>query len=58
MSKKIAQMISKFKPTIICVGIPPTEEVDLNTEYQKYIGNPEEGTSYSGEVRLIAFEVS
>jgi len=56
-AKKVAQMIAKFKPTIICVEIPPTEETDLNTEYQKYISNPNEGDSYSGEVRLIAFEV-
>jgi len=56
-AKKVAQMISKFKPTIICVEIPPSEEADLNAEYQKYISNPKEGSSYSGEVRLIAFEV-
>lgn len=56
-AKKIAQMISNFKPTIICVEVPQNEGLELNEEYQKYLNNPKSPSSYYGEVGLIAFEV-
>ncbi|MFK7807018.1 MAG: DUF5694 domain-containing protein [Saprospiraceae bacterium] len=56
-ARKIAQMISAFKPTIICVEKPPQDEEKLNQEYQKYLSNPQQATSYRGEIGLIAFEV-
>lgn len=56
-TQKIAQLIAAFQPTIICVEVPLEDQSKLNSEYQKYLSNPLEGTSYSGEVRLIAFEV-
>lgn len=56
-AKKIAQLISKFKPTVICVEVPVKDYAELNTEYQKYVTNPENTSSYYGEVGLVAFEV-
>lgn len=50
-------MISKFKPTVICVEVPAKEFVELNTEYHKYLMNPKNVASYYGEVGLVAFEV-
>lgn len=55
-AKKIAQMISKFNPTIICVEVPLEEQDELDTEFKKYL-NSEKPSSYKGEVGLIAFEV-
>jgi len=57
-AKSIAQMISKFKPTIICVEVPADEQEELNIEYQKYLENPEVPSVYYGEVGLVAFEVA
>ncbi len=56
-AKKIAQLISNFKPTVICVEVPVKDNVELNVEYQKYVNNPKSVPSYYGEVGLIAFEV-
>jgi hypothetical protein len=56
-AKKIAQMISKFKPTIICVEVPLNDQTELNAEYQKYVSTPKNTSSYYGEVGLVAFEV-
>jgi len=56
-AKKIAQMISKFKPTVICVEVPVNNNAELNIKYQKYVSNPENVPSYYGEVGLVAFEV-
>ena len=56
-ARKIAQMISGFKPTVICVEVPPNKNEDLNTQYKAFLDNPEELSSYYGEVGLVAFEV-
>jgi len=56
-AKKIARMISKFKPTVICVEVPASDNTALNEEYQKYVSNPESVPFYYGEVGLVAFEV-
>ncbi len=56
-AKKIARMISKFKPTVICVEVPVSDNTALNVEYQKYVNNPESVPFYYGEVGLVAFEV-
>lgn len=56
-AKKIAQMISNFKPTVICVEVSQNYGKELNEEYQKYLSNPANISSYYGEVGLVAFEV-
>lgn len=56
-ARKIAEMISTFKPTVICVEVPPSRNVELNKEYNDYLKNPEKASTYYGEVGLVAFEV-
>lgn len=56
-AKQIAQMIAAFKPTIICVEVPPSKDSLLHIQYQNYLDNPEKTSSYYGEVGLVAFEV-
>ncbi|WP_350285831.1 DUF5694 domain-containing protein [uncultured Croceitalea sp.] len=56
-AKKIAQIISAFKPTVICVEVPANEDVELNAEYGAYLKNPNKASTYYGEVGLVAFEV-
>ncbi|WP_097046503.1 DUF5694 domain-containing protein [Flagellimonas pacifica] len=56
-AKKIAQMISAFGPTVICVEVPASESEELNTEYTKYLKSPNKASTYYGEVGLVAFEV-
>ena len=56
-AKQIAKLISAFKPTVICVEVPPGYNDELNEKYNEYLMNPEKASSYYGEVGLVAFEV-
>ena len=56
-AKKIAEMISAFKPTVICVEVPPSDNMELNEKYKAYLKNPEKASTYYGEVGLVAFVV-
>lgn len=56
-AKEIAEIISRFKPTVICVEVPVNENEELNTEYTNYLNNPKKASTYYGEVGLVAFEV-
>lgn len=56
-ARKIAEMISAFKPTVICVEVPPSDNVELNEVYNDYLKNPDKASTYYGEVGLVAFEV-
>ncbi|MCB0457448.1 MAG: hypothetical protein KDC91_06860 [Flavobacteriaceae bacterium] len=56
-AKQIAAMISAFKPTVICVEIPPAYNDELNEAYQAFLHNSNETSSYYGEIGLVAFEV-
>lgn len=56
-AQKIAQLIARFKPTIICVEVPREKNKALNTKYQAYLKNPSKASTYYGEVGLVAFEV-
>ncbi len=53
----IAQLIAKFKPTIICVEVARERNDQLNAKYQEYLLDPSNASTYYGEVGLIAFEV-
>lgn len=56
-AKQIAELIAEFDPTIICVEVQRKKNEELNEQYQKYLKNPSESSTYYGEVGLIAFEV-
>ena len=56
-AKKIARMISVFKPTIVCVEVPWGENEELQQKYQEYLTNPTKVSTYYGEVGMVAFEV-
>ncbi|TMM56331.1 hypothetical protein FEE95_14910 [Maribacter algarum] len=56
-AKKIAQLISEFKPTIICVEVPWGKNEELDQEYKAYLTNPSKVSTYYGEVGMVAFEV-
>jgi len=57
-AQAIAEMISKFKPTIICVEVPKEKEEEMNRAYQQYLRDTTIASTYSGEIGLIAFEVA
>jgi len=56
-ANKLAVMLSKFKPTIICVEVPIESQDALNTEFQKYLSEANGPSSYKGEIGLVAFEL-
>ncbi|WP_190808384.1 DUF5694 domain-containing protein [Flagellimonas sp. S3867] len=56
-AEEIATIISRFKPTVICVEVPISENEELNKEYDQYLNNPKQTSTYYGEVGLVAFEV-
>ncbi|WP_246848971.1 DUF5694 domain-containing protein [Aquimarina sp. U1-2] len=57
-AKRIAEMISKFKPTIICVEYPTEKDSILQNEYKKFLKNPSEPVSWYGEIGLVAFPLA
>lgn len=57
-AKRISEMISKFRPTIICVEYPVEKDTLLNREYNNYLNDPEQGVSWYGEIGLVAFQVA
>lgn len=56
--KKIVDLLVKFKPTIICVEIPPESTYFLNETYQKYKIDQTRRINYSEEVNVIGLEVA
>ncbi|MEM6379247.1 MAG: DUF5694 domain-containing protein [Bacteroidota bacterium] len=55
--QRIAELISKFRPTVICVEVPFNKTYNLNRRYQMYLKNPENKSLYPGEIGLLAFEI-
>jgi len=56
--KEIVYQLVKFKPTIICVEIPPESTEFINETYQKYITDQTNRINYSEEVNVIGLEVA
>ncbi|MEM9649679.1 MAG: DUF5694 domain-containing protein [Bacteroidota bacterium] len=56
-AKAIAELFSAFKPTVICVEVPPSKNDELNENYRVYLKTPKKASTYYGEVGLVAFEV-
>ncbi len=56
--KKIVDELVAFKPTIICVEIPPESTEFMNETYQNYKTDRTSRINYSEEVNVIAMEVA
>lgn len=56
--KKIVDRLVNFKPTIICVEIPPESTGFINETYQKYKNDQSNRIIYSEEVNVIGLEVA
>jgi len=56
--KKIVDRLVHFKPTVICVEIPPKSTKFINETYQKYKINQNNKINYSEEVNVIGLEVA
>ncbi|GAA0872987.1 hypothetical protein GCM10009117_21340 [Gangjinia marincola] len=57
-AKRIAEMISKFKPTIVCVEYPTEKDSILNLEYNEFLKNSSQPVSWYGEIGLVAFPLA
>lgn len=55
--KKIAQMLAKFKPTIIIIEDLPKNDSIRNIDYLNYIKNPDTKFKNPDERELLAYEV-
>ncbi len=56
--KKIATMLAKFKPTIICVEVEPNKIEKINQAYQEFLQNPIKVNTNYGEISMLAFNVA
>ncbi len=56
--KKIVDKLVTFKPTIICVEIPPESTDFINETFQKYKTDQSNRINYSEEVNVIGLEVA
>jgi len=56
--KKVVDRLVAFKPTIICVEIPPKDTEFMNKTYQKYKTDQSSRINYSEEVNVIGLEVA
>lgn len=56
--QEIVYQLVKFKPTIICVEIPPESTDFINETYQKYITDQTNRINYSEEINVIGLEVA
>jgi hypothetical protein len=55
--KKVAQMLAKFKPTIIIIEDLPKNDSIRNLDYLNYLKNPETKFKNPDERELLAYEV-
>ncbi|GAA5022519.1 hypothetical protein GCM10011506_00750 [Marivirga lumbricoides] len=56
--RQIAEMMARFKPTIVCVESVPEKHVALNTLYREFLKNPATLITELGETSMLAFEVA
>ena len=56
--KQIVDLLAKFKPTIICLEIPPESTDFINETFQKYKTDQTNRINYSEEVNVIGLEVA
>lgn len=55
--KKVAEMLAKFKPTIIIVESVPENDSLLQYKYYDYLKNPKKVFDHPTEIELLAYEV-
>ncbi len=56
--RQIADMMARFKPTIICVESVPENQEALNALYKKFLEDPGTLLTDLGETSMLAFEVA
>nr|WP_298994937.1 DUF5694 domain-containing protein [uncultured Allomuricauda sp.] len=56
-TRQISRLLAKFKPTVICVEIEPSENDKLNRAYNKFVIDSISDKIYAGEINLLAFEI-
>ncbi len=56
-TRQISRLLAKFKPTVICVEIEPSENGKLNRAYNKFVTDSISDKIYAGEINLLAFEI-
>ena len=54
-TQKIVEMLAAFKPTVICVERVPSENANMNNDYQTFLKNKDHTPNYPGEIALIAY---
>ncbi|WP_299620047.1 DUF5694 domain-containing protein [uncultured Tenacibaculum sp.] len=54
---KIAEMLAKFKPTVILVETRPENDEKLQSLYKQYVKNPDMKFKNPNEVELLAYEL-
>ena len=54
---KIAEMLAKFKPTVIIVETRPEYDEKLQSIYKAYVKNPEMSFKNPNEIQLLAYEL-
>lgn len=56
--RKLSQLISKFKPTIICLEYIPEVDEKRNQAYQDFLKNPKVLNTKYGELSMVGFDVA
>ncbi len=52
------QLAKEFKPTKILVEVVPELQAEMDSLYQVYTNNPENVSTFYGEVGLLAFQIA
>ncbi|WP_445428025.1 DUF5694 domain-containing protein [Alishewanella sp. HL-SH05] len=56
--RAIAQLIARFKPTIICLEFLPEQTEQINQAYQAFLADPTELDTRYGELSMLGFDVA
>ncbi|MDP5459673.1 DUF5694 domain-containing protein [Alishewanella sp. SMS8] len=56
--RAIAQLIARFKPTIICLEFLPEQTEQINQAYQAFLADPSELDTRYGELSMLGFDVA
>ncbi|GAA0786818.1 MULTISPECIES: DUF5694 domain-containing protein [Pseudomonadati] len=56
--RHISQLISRFKPTIVCLEFLPEDHLGMNQAYQAFLKSPSRLDTTYGELSMIGFDVA
>ncbi|MFH6605077.1 DUF5694 domain-containing protein [Maribacter algicola] len=56
--RKLSQLITRFKPTIICLEYIPEMDEKINQAFQNFLQNPKELNTKYGELSMVGFDVA